>query len=207
MIEIADHKVAEGHWDTAKFIIEAAYREIPNKSVVDSFNYYRFHYELQYKCYKDSKRAFAYTDSVKRLIERHHAEKTLASRYALIYYWRGDLFFAGREYKEAYEEYYKGREIGKKVLDECGLGDFNYRLGFVVYQQGKFAEAKSHFLKCYNSYSTCNRDFSYLYRIQEVLDNIGLCYYNSGAFDSAAHYYHRALSYIEENLPDSTEHQ
>ncbi len=204
---IADHKVSEGHWAVAKHIVDSSFYAIPGKTVRDSFVYYRFHYELYYRSYKNSRLAFLYTDSVKRLLERHDAYRAMASEFALIYYWRGDIYFASGDYEEAYEEYYKGREVGKKVLDECGISDYSYRLGMVLYQQERYQESKEHFLSSLSSQSHCANNFILVYRKQEVLDNIGLCYYELKQYDSAAFYYNLALATVDQELENGSEHQ
>ncbi|RYZ38252.1 MAG: tetratricopeptide repeat protein, partial [Sphingobacteriales bacterium] len=166
-----------------------------------------FYYHLYNEYYHDFRRAFDYTSRIKAIIERNHVTGRLASSYALVYYWRGDLLFGIGNYKDAYEEYFKGREVGEKVLDACGLSDYNYRLGKVLFQQERYDQSLKQFIECYEQQKVCTESYTFNYRAQEVLGNIGLCYYRLDMPDSAAYYYNAALAFIDRKLIPGTSYQ
>jgi len=206
-IEAADHQIFIRNREAATRIVDSAIASLKEPTVTDSFNYLRFYYMLSLEYDKDPEKALEYTELIKEVIERNGVTQKLASYYALVYYWRGDILFATGDYNNAYEEYYKGREVGEKVLDACGLSDYNYRLGKVLYQQQRFGQSLKQFQKCLELKSACREVYTHRYRTQEVLSNVGLCHYHLRQPDSAAAYFEAALVYIDTKLKPTSEHQ
>jgi len=119
--------------------------------------------------------------------------------YALANYSKGDILFNQKLYDQAYTYYYKARSIGKINLDSCTLAEYTFRLGLILYRQSRFQEAAEIFQRSYEQSQTCKQDFFQYYRLQQVLDNVGLSYYKSGKFDSALLFYQKALQFINTN--------
>ncbi len=121
------------------------------------------------------------------------------TEYAVANYNKGDILFNQKQYNEAYTYYYKARSIGKTNLDSCTLSEYNFRLGVILYRQSRFQEAGEVFQRSYHQSQSCQPDFFRYYRMQQVLDNIGLSLYKYGKHDSALFYYTKALQYINTN--------
>ncbi len=156
---------------------------------------------LTYKCevidnqLHDHAAASVFADSVLRLIEKAGIDR-YKTEYALANYGKGDILFNEKKYDEAYAYYYKARSIGKTTLDSCTLSEYNFRLALILYRQSRFQEAADIFQRSYEQTQTCEQNFFYYYRTQQILDNIGLSYYKSGKLDSALIFYQKALDYI-----------
>ncbi|MEI8279623.1 MAG: tetratricopeptide repeat-containing sensor histidine kinase [Bacteroidota bacterium] len=108
--------------------------------------------------------------------------------------------FAQGFYSDAYDYYYKAKKAATDKFEACEMGDYNYRLGMVLYKQEKYAEAANYFKECYDQTSTCgDQYFNVFYRKQEVLNNTALSFFKNGHLDSALEYYNKAQKYITLN--------
>lgn len=140
-----------------------------------------------------------------RVLEKNNIDKKSPERYAQANFSKGDALFGLGNYGDAYNYFYKAKKIAKDNLDSCELDDYTYRLGIVLFRQERFEEAAENFKQSFEESSACAFVFSLFYRRQELLDNIGLCYYKLGTYDSALRYYDKALTYINENQKNFAE--
>jgi signal transduction histidine kinase len=156
---------------------------------------------LSYKCevfdnqLHDHATATTLADSLLRLIEKSGVHR-YPTEYARANYGKGDILFNEKKYDEAYTYYYKARSIGKANLDSCTLSEYSFRLALILYRQSRFQEAADVFQRSYQQSKTCEQDFFRYYRIQQILDNVGLSFYKSGKLDSALIFYQKALDFI-----------
>ncbi len=118
---------------------------------------------------------------------------------ATAYFSKADVLYRMKNYSEAYLFYYKGKSVNQTNLHPCTLSDYDYRMAMILYKQKKYFEACEHFKESYTIRGNCELNFSTCYRIQEILGNIGLCYYALNENDSAVSYYRQALTYIDNN--------
>lgn len=118
---------------------------------------------------------------------------------ATAYFSKADVLYRMKNYSEAYLFYYKGKSVNQTNLHPCTLSDYDYRMAMILYKQKKYFEACEHFKESYKMRGNCELNFSTCYRIQEILGNIGLCYYALNENDSAVSYYRQALTYIDNN--------
>lgn len=152
----------------------------------------------------DYAKAMMYADSMLDLVKKAGPEN-YKTEYALANYNKGDVLFSLKQYNEAYNYYYKARAVGKTSLDSCTLGEYSFRLALVLYRQSRFIEAARVFQRSFIESHKCSFDFGKYYRMQQVLNNVGLSYYKAGSYDSALFYYNEGLNYISDqgkNFPD-----
>jgi signal transduction histidine kinase len=142
--------------------------------------------------------AMLLADSMLRLVENAGPEH-YQTEYALANFNKGDILFNLKKYNEAYSYYYRARAIGKTSLDSCTLGEYSFRLALVLYRQSRFAEAATTFERSFKESHACNIDFGKYYRLQQVLNNIGLSFYKAHNTDSALYFYNKGLAFVEEN--------
>jgi len=150
------------------------------------------------KYLNDFNKANLYADSMLFLLQGKSTD-TYLHEFVSAYYTKGDLLFRQQEFSKAYPYYYQGKQLGESYLDSCSMGEYNYRIGFVLYTQENFEEAKSYFLTTLPEWKTCDMAFGRYYRIQEIMNNIGLCYDKLNKEDSALYYFKNALNFINEN--------
>lgn len=144
---------------------------------------------------QDYARANAITDSMILLAEANDPEEHRGD-YVKANFAKGDVLFNEGKYNEAYTHYYKARRAGNSTYDSCTLGEYSFRLALILYRQKRFVEAAENFRHSFSETGQCNFDFDRYYRLQQVLNNIGLSYYKAGDTLAALEYYQRGLDYI-----------
>ena len=151
-------------------------------------------------------KAEIFADSLFALVAGLDAEK-YKTEQALAAYTKGDVLFNQKDYNKAYEYYYKARLIGKTNLDSCTLGEYNFRLALILYRQGRFSEAAQRFERTFQETKDCYLNFEKYFRLQQVLNNVGLSYFKAGNNDSALHYYTKAIQFIKDNRAKFSDRQ
>ncbi|RYD57865.1 MAG: hypothetical protein EOP56_06205 [Sphingobacteriales bacterium] len=195
-IEVATQKFDSGYTNQSIKFLDSVYESSGYVSVRDRFQYYNFLYD-HYNRVNRHNTAKSYVDSMLVLIEYTDNTDEMAAEYAEANYFMGDLLFDEGYYEDAYKYYYKAKTIAKTQKDACRLAYYDYRIGMVLYKDEQFSNAVRSFKQAYFETSACNSDFAFFYRKQEILDNIGLCYYKLDMPDSALVYYHKALYVID----------
>ena len=139
-----------------------------------------------------------YADSALNIIEHHRGEKEFESGYVNALVAKAQLLFATNHFNQAYKYFFKARQIGEASPDSCAREVYNYGLAMVSYKQKKYSAAADFFKATfkYRSYCTNQAYFS----LQEILDDIALCYEHMNKPDSALFYYDSTLSFIDKNF-------
>jgi Signal transduction histidine kinase len=163
-------------------------------TTVDRYFYYNFYYYLLNKLGYSS-RALPYADSMLQIAGNGGIMR--GKMEAEGYYAKADAFFSLHQYEDAYYHMYKAKQLVRENLDSCGISDYNYRLGMVLYKQKRFADACQEFKEALTQSSACADNFLYYYRRQELLDNIGLCYQHQNKPDSALIFYNQGIALLE----------
>lgn len=191
-------KISE-FWGDLKGIayLDSVYHEFKNPTTADRFEYYYF-LQDRYRELADNERAESYVDSMFWLLETTANTQLMSSQYAKVNILRADALFSEGDFTEAYEYYYRAKKLAENSTDTCILGYYNYRVALVLYRSEKYPESIAGFKEAFSQLSTCSDYISYYYRLQEILDNIGLAYYNLGQPDSALVYYNQSLEIIKE---------
>lgn len=184
------------HIEAIKFL-DSVYKKHRKHNIADKFEYYYF-LQDRYRNLEDFNRSELYIDSMFWLIETTGSTERMASQYAKANILRADILFAEADYSKAYEYYYRAKKLAEKSTDVCVLGYYNYRVALVLYASEKYEQAIDNFKEAFTQMNTCSDYISYYYRLQEILDNIGLSYYNLNKPDSALVYYKKAIDYIKQ---------
>ncbi|WP_426588357.1 tetratricopeptide repeat-containing sensor histidine kinase [Mucilaginibacter sp. R-33] len=179
--------------------LDSAYRTIKYPFVSDKFRFYAFHFLYNLKGLHDPKKAILYADTMcavatESVTPDQHIKLTAEADFAT-----GDAYSALVRYDQAYRYFYKGYSIGKNAIDDAILAEYTYRMGMIMFKQGHFREAANYFKISYRQSYAYTDDFKAFYQRQELLDNIGESYKNSGDIDSSIFYLNKALVYINEN--------
>lgn len=155
--------------------------------------YFYYYYKLNYE------KSLSYADSMIYTLERTKDAKSFINDLASAYYYKGDALFKLRAYQEAYRNYFFGKKLMPEIRDKCESSNYNYRIAMILYKQGKYADAGEYFKTTLEEVRQCSTSFSEVYRQQELLNNIALCYSRSAKADKAITYYKKALDYVAEN--------
>lgn len=177
-----------------KFIDSATYnKKFSTKEKIRLFGYLSYLYS---KYLHNIEKSALYSDSMFYLLNNKNIDD-YSYEYSYSYFTRGDVLFDQRKFGEAYSYYYKGKQVGVAFYDSATLGEYSYRLGHVLYLQGKFNEAKLSFMQALELWKTATLTFGKYYATQEIISNIGLCYYKANQPDSSLFYFKKALNYID----------
>lgn len=207
LIEESDSLVYNNSIEAAKKNIVEGFKKLNNPTVLDSCYYYSFWQRLYKDIDVNYDKALSYNDTINLVLVRNNAIDKYAYMAALVNYWRGDMLFQIGDYKGAYDAYFTGKEIAQKEYNPCELGNFYYRLAMVLYKQERYEQSVAQFKECIELSKTCKNLFKFNYRIQEVYDNIGLCFFHQKKNDSALKYYQKALDFIENEVQEPTPFQ
>lgn len=179
--------------------LDSAYSTIKKPFVSDKFRFYAFHFLYNLKALHDPKKAMPYADTMQAVA----AESVTADQHIALAaeadFATGDAYSDMIKYDQAYRYFYKGYSIGKNAIDDAILAEYTYRMGMIMFKQGHFKEAANYFKISHRQSYAYTDDFRAFYQRQELLDNIGESYKNSGDVDSSKLYLNKALTYINEN--------
>lgn len=122
--------------------------------------------------------------------------KEFREEYVRALFSKGDVFYRTGNYQAAYTNFYSARKMSEGYNDSCSLFSYDYRIANALYRQAKYDLAREYYRSSYRNKIHCDSFVSVTFRGQELLNNIGLCFYNTHGYDSALFYYDSALSYI-----------
>lgn len=170
-----------------------------NLTIEDELSYYTYCNTIYVKDFNDYDRSIALGDSMLTLLAKEGLMDKMPVRRIQAYNIEASALLAKGRYRDAFNNFFNAKKLAASTGDTCSLSEYSYSLGMVLYRQQKFAEAALYFLQSYDEAMRCENDFTYFYRRQELLDNIGLCYSKRGRYDSAILYFERDLAYIDQN--------
>ena len=175
--------------------VDSAFRQETSPAPLDLYFKYNFKHG-QYEALKDKDASLTYADSMLYIVETYKLQESHPQEYARSFYALGDAYMGARNYKKAYENFYKAKTLAQKYGDICGIGEYNYRLAMVNYREEKYALATAYFKESFIELAECNDEFAFMGRRQEILNNLGLSFYKAGNNDSALKYYDKALEFL-----------
>ena len=133
------------------------------------------------------------------LFETENERSSYNNQYVSATLLKGYIYFGLGDYKSAYKYYYEARESSYGQGEKCEFAVYDYRISLSLYRQNKYIEAIDNFKRAFVNYGVCkNKDFWTEFQRQEIISNIGLCYFKTGQYDSSLFYYDSALSFIKE---------
>ncbi|MDB5148305.1 MAG: hypothetical protein JWQ57_2325, partial [Mucilaginibacter sp.] len=179
--------------------LDSAYKTIKKPFVSDRFRFYAFHFLYNLKALHDPKKAMPYADTMQAVAAESVTPDQHIALAAEADFATGDAYSDMIKYDQAYRYFYKGYSIGKNAIDDAILAEYTYRMGMIMFKQGHFKEAANYFKISHRQSYAYTDDFRAFYQRQELLDNIGESYKNSGDIDSSSLYLNKALAYINEN--------
>ncbi len=162
--------------------------------------YRKYLWKRGYYYDKDYSKSLIYCDSMLYVMKDLADNKKYTKSYVNALLNKGDVLVAQKRLTEAFEYYYKAKQIGETTHDTAFLADYYNQLGMICYRQEKYAEAARYFKSATQLRLVCGlQDFGAFSFIQENLDNTALSYDRAGNYDSADVYFRKALNYIKAN--------
>lgn len=181
--------------------LDSAFRELSSPSYSDRFRFYAFHYVHYQRVLHNYPRALLYADSMMQMANKTTDKRDYVHYLAEANYAKGDTYFDLHQYNDSYQCYYQGYLIGKSYLNDEALSDYTYRMGMIMYKKSRYLAAANYFKESYKQRSNikAENNFVAFYRMQELLDNIGLSHKHNGDLDSALFYFNKAKVYVTDN--------
>ena len=179
--------------------LDSSMNKISNPAIDDKFRTLGFHYVYWKMTKRDNKKALLFADSMLMMANKSVTQKQYVSNYVEANMAIGDAYFSMQQFNLAYQHYFEGFRVGKNNLNNRALSDYSYRMGMILYKMGHYKLAAGYFKESYKLSEPTNDHFADFYRIQEVLDNIGLSFKHNDEPDSADLYFDKALDYINQN--------
>ena len=141
--------------------------------------------------------ALLYTDSVLRALAKYDLYKEEWQKYVIAYAAKGEIYYRSDNFDSAFANYFRAKQLAEQSSDIYSQVPYCYGLGMVSYKQKKFHEAINYFDAAFKANWHCsNPSFN---QMQELLDNIALCYEKLQMIDSAMYFYDSTLSFIRKN--------
>lgn len=148
--------------------------------------------------YKSGKLELAFDDLNRIILESENEQKYIdACVFATQF--KGYLFYGLGDYRSANKHFYKALELNKNTGKSCESATIYHRLSLSLYRQQNYSESVIFLKLAFLNYRECEKkDFWSEFKLQEILSNIGLCYYKLNSYDSSIYYYDSALAYIQQ---------
>jgi len=197
VLDSANRMSDNGQKKLALRYLDSAYQHSKNLDLLQTYSYYRFHYDYFYYNKPDKNKAMLYVDSMLNLFDTPDKRQKYTTEYGQSYFYKGDILFDQNRYNEAYANFYRGKVIGSNGLDECVLSDYSYRMGMIMFRQEHYRVAAAYFKNSAREGAACSDNFGSFYRVQELTDNAGLSYSSINMTDSALFFYDKTLKYID----------
>lgn len=128
--------------------------------------------------------------------ETDSKERQYKFSFVFANYMKGDIYYELKNYPIAYKYYFIARQSALVYAKPCMIAQYDYRIAMLLYRQSKFKESADNFKSAYTNYFDCGNGFGDNYRIQEILNNIGLCYFKLNNFDSSIYYYNKSIVFL-----------
>ncbi|MCB9046604.1 MAG: hypothetical protein H6550_10780 [Chitinophagales bacterium] len=187
-----------------KSYLDSIYALFANRSISDRFYVWYLYADSYDRIGKDSL-AIVYTDSAIQLLDNNPPSNFSRDNYLWAYYFKADKELRRKNLDVAYKYYYKALSMAEKYHDTCAIGYYDLKIGLIMFSTRQYKDASRYFVSAYDNCLTCERNFGYFYRTQELLNDIGLCFERLSQYDSAILYYKRDIELLEsnrENFPD-----
>lgn len=177
---------------------DSAFALIEEPTVYDYVTYYhvRAYYYGFVKSFFLQKK---YLDSCIDMVRNRRLEKTFADDLPSWYAERGTALYQLQKYDEAYSSLYESFRLSVQYSDNCSISNSVYNIGMIMYQQQQYDSAAAYFKKALYYVGSCDMVVAYKNnRMQELLDNIALCYTKTIKLGTALSFYRQALHFVEQ---------
>ncbi len=196
-MKLADFRDA-GNLESYQRYLDSVYALYVNRSVKDKF-YVWYLCADSYGRIGKNDLSLAYTDSIIQLLDNNPPSNFARNNYLWAYYYKADKELRLKHYDAAYRYYYRALSMAEKHKDTCAIGYYHLKIGLIMFDTRQYRDASQYFVRAYNSCLTCDNNFGYFYRTQELLNDMGLCYERTAQYDSAIIYYKKGIELLENN--------
>ena len=144
----------------------------------------------------DIEASLKYEDSALDMMKDNELQHSYPQEYIHTLLEKGHIMAARHNYDEAHNYYIKAIEQAKGLVNNCSLNEYYYLVAMALYREKQFPAAVGYFKDAFIAAQTCRADEWPYQRMQELLDNIALCYTQQAKTDSAVYYFDSCVSFI-----------
>jgi len=194
--------------DSSRFgyVVDSIYQSMPQKGPYERWERYKAYATYYYVATEQYEKVLRYTDSMLAIFGPGSDLPQTQELYLKILFFQGEVLVKSRRFDEAFAVFFEARQFHLSRQDTCGFSDYTSKLAMVSYEQKRYAEAIEYYQQVLLELPRCNSNkFDVFAAVQGNLDNIGISYYHLRQYDSAEHYYRKALDYIEQHKMDIAE--
>lgn len=138
-------------------------------------------------------------DSMIAYMEENGLDKTHTSDYANLYNTKGDFYYDRNDLIAAFDNFSRCKLLSAENKDTCSASNQSYHLGMISYRQEKYADAISQFKEALVNIVPCENNKYHIFRVGELLGNIGLAETHLEHYDSALVYFGKSIAYAQAN--------
>jgi signal transduction histidine kinase len=196
---VADKLADSGLKEEALHLISDWHSKAKDLTVEDEIDYFSYS-NVIYNHNKNYERSIQIADSMLMILDKaDENDPSISSARIVAYNIKADALFAKGMYNDAYNYYFIAQKLAIDNKDTCYLRTYTYSLAMTLFRQQRYQQSAMRFREAYDQSDRCPEDFNLFYFKQELLDNIGLCYNALEKYDSAMHFYNKALTYLNEH--------
>jgi len=141
--------------------------------------------------------AMTHADTMLAILQRNPHMPDYTNLLAQAHSAKGDAYYYSGRFRDAFKWYDMSSYSDIEGAGPCFNAAHNFRIAMTMYRTERYLQAAQYFKRSYLLYDSCGeKNMELHYRRQQVLDNIGLCYYKAGVYDSAYTYYAQTLGFI-----------
>lgn len=177
----------------------AVYNRQKRKSVELRLHYYNF-VAYAYSLLGKTDSAVLYADSSILITDEHPlTDSAWQLRYISRHYTKGSILYNAGRVQPAIDEFFKAKDQSEKLKNQCDANLIYHLLGLALYKQQRYDIAKQYFQRTLDIVKGCavpSKNIYFDLDIQELINDVALCYNKMGISDSARIYYSMALTQI-----------
>lgn len=175
--------------------------KLPRFQFIEARQRYLFHKGFLLFRMLDYPGTLMHMDSVLKLGNPAETGRGDIDVYVDALYQKGDVLSESGRYRKAYDLFFEAKTFGKYTFENRVVANFYYRMGMAQYRQGEYEQAYSHFNTALMHFKSDSSDFGPFYRIQELMNNKGLCLRKMGKMQEAIAAYDSASMFIDSYKP------
>jgi len=198
ILDKSSNLLNSGQFRNSLNYLDSAYQQMENKTTLDLWEKYNFLSKIYLNYDMDLAISQQYLDSMFWVLENNR--QVYKREYALTKFLQGDWYKAKKQFGNAIESYFEGREFAIKNLSSCLISNLTYQLGIFRYDQLQFEESIPYFQQAIQENKDCwgngmldqNLYFPQMYR-----NTLALSFEKMGMLDSAVFHYRKGITFLE----------
>ncbi len=196
--ETANKLFNEGKIKQSLRYIDSAYGNLRIRTTYAQYLGYSFK-SLFYFHESDLDASLRYEDSALDMMKDAELRHSYPQEYVHALLEKGHILSAQHNYDKAHDYYVNAIEQARELVSSCSLNEYYYLVAMALYREKQFPEAAGYFKDAFIAAQTCSTVEWPYQRMQELLDNIALCYTQRARSDSAVYYYDSCVSFINKH--------